>query len=80
MFVQTRQILHQFCCYIAKLNGNQEGLDWIRERLTESNLLLEPVSELREVSELLYDETEDSNDKEIFSHNQESGSYQNISA
>ncbi|KAL2840058.1 hypothetical protein BJY01DRAFT_218781 [Aspergillus pseudoustus] len=52
MFVQARQVLHDFCCYLARLNGNREGLDWVRRRLTESNLLLEPVSELPVVSEI----------------------------
>ncbi|KAL2814021.1 hypothetical protein BJX63DRAFT_207296 [Aspergillus granulosus] len=52
MFIQARQVLHEFCCYLVKLNGNREGLDWIRKRLAESNLLLEPVSEPRVISEL----------------------------
>lgn len=56
MFNQTRQILHQFCCYLAKLNCNQQGLDLIRKRLTESSVMLEPVSELHEISESFYDE------------------------
>ncbi|KAL3444842.1 fungal-specific transcription factor domain-containing protein [Aspergillus insuetus] len=28
MFVQARHVLHEFCCYLARLNGNREGLDW----------------------------------------------------
>jgi hypothetical protein len=75
MFIQTRQILHQFCCYLAKLNGSQEGLVQIRKRLIESNLMVEPVLELREISELHYDEDELINDKENISHNGESSLY-----
>ncbi|KAL2818717.1 hypothetical protein BDW59DRAFT_181849 [Aspergillus cavernicola] len=58
MFVQTRQILHELCCYLVKLNSNQGNLDSIRKRLIESNLLLEPVSELRAISEEFYDDYE----------------------
>jgi hypothetical protein len=58
MFVQTRHVLHEFCCYLARLNGNREGLDWVRRRLVESNLLLEPVTELHAISELV-DEDKD---------------------
>lgn len=58
MFTQTRQILHEFCCYLAKFNGNREGLDLVRKRLVESNLFLEPLSEPRAISELTDDEGE----------------------
>jgi hypothetical protein len=53
MFVQARHVLHVFCCYLARLNGNREGLDWVRKRLVESNLLPEPVTELHAISELV---------------------------
>jgi hypothetical protein len=56
MFVQARHVLHEFCCYLARLNGNREGLDWVRKRLVESNLLLEPVTELPAIAELIDDE------------------------
>ncbi|KAJ5359142.1 uncharacterized protein N7496_011555 [Penicillium cataractarum] len=71
MFIQTRQILHEFCCYLAKLNGSREGLAWVRKRLVESNLLLEPVSELRAIPELTDDEgeTTDSNGKVYYNKN-----------
>lgn len=58
MFIQARQILHESCHYLAKLNSNQEGLDWIRKRLIESNLLIEPVSEPRAIYEIFRDEEE----------------------
>jgi hypothetical protein len=59
MFAQARHVLHEFCCYLARLNGNREGLDWVRKRLVESSLLLEPVTELHAISELV-DEDEGS--------------------
>lgn len=75
LFIQTRQILHQFCYYLAKLNGSQEGLIQIRKRLIESNLMLEPVFEPREISELHYDEDELINDNEDIPHDRECSFY-----
>ncbi|CAI7626976.1 unnamed protein product [Penicillium pancosmium] len=51
------------------LNGSQDGLFQIRKRLIDSNLMLVPVLEPREVSELHYDEDESINDNENISHN-----------
>lgn len=57
MFIQTRQTLHEFCCYLAKLNGNRGNLDWLCKRLIESNVLFQPVREPRAISELPYKES-----------------------
>lgn len=75
MFTQTRQILHEFCCYLAKFNGNREGLDWVRKRLVESNLFLEPVSEPRAISELTDDEGETTNGNGRVYDNKHSDAY-----
>lgn len=45
MLVQTCQILHEFCCYLARLNGNKGSLDWLHKRLAaESDVLFQPIS------------------------------------
>jgi hypothetical protein len=55
MFAQTRETLHEFCCYLAKLKGQSGDLDWLCKRLVKSNVLLQPVRELPVVSELSCD-------------------------
>lgn len=58
MVIQARQTLHEFCCYLAKLNDNREDLDWLRKRLANSNVLFQPVRELPAISELPYGESD----------------------
>lgn len=51
MFVEARQILHEFCCYLARLKGQSGDLGWLRKSLAKSNVLFQPVCELPVVSE-----------------------------
>lgn len=57
MFVQTCQILHEFCCYLARLNGNRGSLNWLHKRLAaESDVLLQPVSGFKALAGSSYEE------------------------
>jgi hypothetical protein len=43
---QTRQILHEFLCFLAKLNRYRgDSLDFLR-KVTESNVFCTPVTQL----------------------------------
>lgn len=54
MFIQTSQILHEFCCYLAKLNRNRNSLNWLQKRLAESKVPFQPGP--RQLSNSGYDE------------------------
>jgi hypothetical protein len=50
MFVQTRQILHEFCCYLARLKGSDGSLNWLQKRIAEAGVPLQPAFELQALS------------------------------
>lgn len=55
MFVQTRQILHEFCCYLARLNGSGGSLNWLQKRIAEAGVPLQPAFELQSLSDAAYE-------------------------
>ncbi|KAK9242447.1 hypothetical protein V1506DRAFT_571563 [Lipomyces tetrasporus] len=47
MSLQTRQVLHAFCCFLTRLNGYQgDVLDSLYKRLAESNISFGPFTRL----------------------------------
>ncbi|KAJ5186068.1 hypothetical protein N7491_006062 [Penicillium cf. griseofulvum] len=51
----TRQILHEFCCYLARFDESPGSLHWLQKRIAEADVPLQPVFGLQHLPDTAYE-------------------------